>query len=62
MFIYLPGVDWLLLNVTPVADWLFMAVVEKAAEKKDQINIKYAYILYALRGVGDYCAFQNYQT
>lgn len=31
IFAYLPGVDWLLLNVKTVADWLFMAVVGQQA-------------------------------
>lgn len=30
--VYAPGVDWLLLNVKTVTDWLFAAVVEQQAE------------------------------
>lgn len=29
---HLPAVDWLLLSVKTVADWLFMVVVEQQAE------------------------------
>lgn len=31
-----PGVDWLLLNVKTVTDWLFTAVVEQQAERFEE--------------------------
>lgn len=34
--VYAPGVDWLLLNVKTVTDWLFTAVVEQQAERFEE--------------------------